>query len=516
MATLVDPWSGFDKSVTSLASAADTYDRRRRQAEQDAMTKSDWEFKKAERERALADEMNLRAVYGKAYTGKDVTSPNPDYVSESDQILGLEAAQNPPLLAQNTTYVDGKMSAPIGGDKYNEAQQAGRPVPDQMRSLVNPMSQTINSKIPYSDKERGNMIAQEYLKQGKYAEAFKANQGVLDITHLNAESDRKKLANDTQRLIQYTMLMENPKEARKKLATEIRMEGRTEDADLMEKSELFNGARVIKDDTGGTIVIKPDVNGMATITHEKAVKPPTGKFPGMPVIETVGGKKMKGQYIFNTEAERDAYEKTRIPKGGNWESNFGDKSTTVIIGSGGSKDGTDAIPVPVAKMLEPAQKTASTSQRLSTSFDPSYTVAKVPKSLGDGIVAIKKQYGEDSEAANWWTDYQGYKNQVRNELFGSALTDTEAREFDKANINPGMSAAQIKKNLARQQEISVAAYERLRSGQLPSKKFGKTVDEVYPSLAKPKGNAPPKAGDVVKGYKFLGGDPANKASWRKQ
>ncbi len=69
--------------------------------------------------------------------------------------------------------------------------------------------------------------------------------------------------------------------------------------------------------------------------------------------------------------------------------------------------------------------------------------------------------GGKSEQADWWQDYQNQKNLIRNKLFGSALTATEAAEFDKANINPGMKPELIKKNLARQKAAAARAARRL-------------------------------------------------------
>lgn len=57
------------------------------------------------------------------------------------------------------------------------------------------------------------------------------------------------------------------------------------------------------------------------------------------------------------------------------------------------------------------------------------------------------------EGADWWQSYDRYKNLVRNELFGSALTATEKSAFEKADINPRMDAATVKANLKKQKEV---------------------------------------------------------------
>lgn len=60
-------------------------------------------------------------------------------------------------------------------------------------------------------------------------------------------------------------------------------------------------------------------------------------------------------------------------------------------------------------------------------------------------------------AATWWQDYDRYKNTVRNELFGSALTEAEQRAFESADITPNMDPKQIRANLARQKDATKSA-----------------------------------------------------------
>jgi hypothetical protein len=64
------------------------------------------------------------------------------------------------------------------------------------------------------------------------------------------------------------------------------------------------------------------------------------------------------------------------------------------------------------------------------------------------------------EGADWWQGYDRYKNVVRNELFGSALTATEKAAFEKADINPRMDPTTIKSNLKKQKDIVESAIKR--------------------------------------------------------
>jgi hypothetical protein len=78
-------------------------------------------------------------------------------------------------------------------------------------------------------------------------------------------------------------------------------------------------------------------------------------------------------------------------------------------------------------------------------------------------------------AAGWWNDYDRYKNVVRNELFGSALTPSEQEAFEKADIGPNMSPALIRENLKRQQGAVKSA---LRKHTNALKKSGYSEEAV--------------------------------------
>jgi hypothetical protein len=73
---------------------------------------------------------------------------------------------------------------------------------------------------------------------------------------------------------------------------------------------------------------------------------------------------------------------------------------------------------------------------------------KAGRFLPEGVV------GKDvADGASFWQGYDRFKNTVRNELFGSALTAPEVASFEKADINPGMTPAQIRNNLKIQKDL---------------------------------------------------------------
>ena len=72
---------------------------------------------------------------------------------------------------------------------------------------------------------------------------------------------------------------------------------------------------------------------------------------------------------------------------------------------------------------------------LRASFKPEYA-GKMPI-VGDlqlKLANMVPMSQEDREFALWWKGYQDRINEIRNELFGSALTDPERIEFEKAMI----------------------------------------------------------------------------------
>jgi hypothetical protein len=81
-------------------------------------------------------------------------------------------------------------------------------------------------------------------------------------------------------------------------------------------------------------------------------------------------------------------------------------------------------------------------------------------------VALKSSDAKSKEFGQWWQNYDLYANQVRNDLFGAALSRQEAAMFDRATVTAGMSGTQIAENLKRQQEIAQRGYDRLSNAML--------------------------------------------------
>jgi hypothetical protein len=144
------------------------------------------------------------------------------------------------------------------------------------------------------------------------------------------------------------------------------------------------------------------------------------------------------------------------------------KPVVVRYGSNGGRmvvDGASPKPqsrAPGTRMVDGLVKVGTNLEnleRLNTTFKPEYAGNYV---LGgaENFLRRNKPGGDPSGQAQWWQDYQTYVNQVRNDLFGAALTPGEKSEFEKSIVTPRMSPEEAKKNMDRQTQISTRAAQR--------------------------------------------------------
>jgi hypothetical protein len=108
------------------------------------------------------------------------------------------------------------------------------------------------------------------------------------------------------------------------------------------------------------------------------------------------------------------------------------------------------------------------------------------------------------DRSNWWQSYDSYKNVVRNDLFGSALTPSEQAEFMKADIHPGMNAETVAKNLQRQEAIVGAGIKRKAAALVQGGYDADVISKAY--------GIPPEALGVQRRGAAPAGAPAGAAS----
>ena len=122
-----------------------------------------------------------------------------------------------------------------------------------------------------------------------------------------------------------------------------------------------------------------------------------------------------------------------------------------------------ALPGPLQKQLTESAEMSDATQRFTGTFNDEYGGFKFGK-VGDVVNWAKRTFGDESGQAQWWKDYELHQSQVRNKLFGSALTAPEIAAWNKSAINPGMDPKQIRLNLTRRENLETTAINRLMRG----------------------------------------------------
>lgn len=85
--------------------------------------------------------------------------------------------------------------------------------------------------------------------------------------------------------------------------------------------------------------------------------------------------------------------------------------------------------------------------------------------------------------SEWWSGFKALDNQIRNDLFGSALTPTEKRAYSDTTIEPGMNPEKIRENLKRRLGIIEGALQRRREFYIANGYKENAVDAIFAPLA---------------------------------
>lgn len=260
------------------------------------------------------------------------------------------------------------------------------------------------------------------------------------------------------------------------------------------------------------------------------------------------GLTARGQNLTNARASGGGNSRsgTKAPAGYRWS----DDGEALEPIPGGPKDkqgdGGRGLPGPAITKLAGAGAAVENTQRLTGTFKPEYGGKTL---LGDMSNTIGRVFGDETGQAQWWQDMDQLQNQTRHELFGSALTATELKAWEKTSITPRMDPEQIKQNLKRRQEIEARAASKLarayEAGGYNKQQIGELLGTAAEYLQDPAppatqrgasgawGGGPdrragegadrraaPRAaslavGTVQDGWRFKGGDPAQRSNWEK-
>lgn len=104
---------------------------------------------------------------------------------------------------------------------------------------------------------------------------------------------------------------------------------------------------------------------------------------------------------------------------------------------------------------------------------------------------------------DWWADFRQNDNQIRNDLFGSALTATEKAAFEATTISERMRPSEVRKNLQRRASIIKRALARQQNFLKKNGYDAEAVDALY--AADPLSSPPVRVRSVQEAQKLAPG-----------
>ena len=148
-----------------------------------------------------------------------------------------------------------------------------------------------------------------------------------------------------------------------------------------------------------------------------------------------------------------------------------------------AKDGKP-LPSPILSDLATKSENAVNLRSLANNFKDDYGGYRVD-ALGRGAImlALRSDDPAKKDFGQWWQQYDLFANQIRNQLFGSALTKTEALAFESAMITPGMSPTQIKANLQRQAEAAENGFKKIANASIAQGYSKSAIEALMPNIA---------------------------------
>lgn len=173
----------------------------------------------------------------------------------------------------------------------------------------------------------------------------------------------------------------------------------------------------------------------------------------------IGGVRPKSKGVRRMSA--DEVQQAGFRPGSIVEVNEATGESRVVQAPADTKDASTGKPLPlgaVNSLTKDAGKLANL-QDLTPRFQDSFAGNTITGSAENmmGRLGIP---GATEGQADWWQQYDRYKNEVRNELFGASLTSGEQAAFKAADVEADMAPARVRANLAKQAEIIQKALQR--------------------------------------------------------
>jgi hypothetical protein len=163
------------------------------------------------------------------------------------------------------------------------------------------------------------------------------------------------------------------------------------------------------------------------------------------------------------------------------------------------------LPQKAITELQDARDSASTITSLKDAFDPSYASKGVLGFGSDLQLSAGSVLGMDTDAVEWWKNYRKQVEIVeRHAKFGASLSKNESASWRSADINPGMDAAVIKRNLATRAALAKKVLENTAQDYIdaghPAEKIKAIAERQGPAVSTEKPVAPAAKGK----WKYLG------------
>lgn len=259
-----------------------------------------------------------------------------------------------------------------------------------------------------------------------------------------------------------------------------------------------------------------------------------GSYGDMAKLAFQSGNPQAGIKLIQAQAEADQRNQPTwaiAPSGESMYIARGQGAGPQSVTSVGGGEGPTSLAKPKALNITDADKLDSIAQSTQSINDLAGSFKTDYAGYGPGAetrMGLAKQgymvpgitSSADKEAAQWWDSYGQWEEPIRKGLYGAVLTPNERADFTKYRVTPNTDPGVVQDYLEKQKNIWNGAVARKRAALIASGYSQNAIDSVLPAptTQQPSPNGQGKAsplsvGQVVAGYKYLGGDPNNRASW---
>ena len=505
----VDPWGGYKEGVQNIADAAQMSEALRQaklkeawDAEQHAQTRTDWGIKNQLAQQTLADAAIARKAQIDAAKPQQVTSevPNPAADQYKQGLASLVTAQNPPAPLQTEMQNFGLASSP----EENAQGLMGAAPPETLKQtqMVQPSAYKMELDAAKSMMAAGHPQASEKLKSAMSSlldgatKLFANNQG---------EEATKLMSEATGAPMQYM--------------------GSKGDFELM------------KSDHGILAVNKKKMNATGSVENATQIIPGTEKMFKPESWEPLPPQQINGSTVLQQ----------RNTATGKIDSHNVSKDYKPTDGIGGALMNR---PIPVLDtqngnavgfatrtqiMDEPGRYLPSTggaTEKIMNKENLMRDIMDASKSTRQSLENLKTDFSAAQRAQFSYVLKSRDSKSALSTFMGSSV----AKTLTPDQVDYITDIVQLKENAMAMRSVLGAGQgsDEMREAITATIPGAATADKAYaqkqldkfdnqlarlnrgvPKIPLKGDNTGPKAGDVVKGYKFLGGNPADKNNWKK-